>query len=339
VCGDVAWRWPVLAGWLLVLQCFPVAPAICVLASILCLVASRCNTKFMQVLGQLPAHLAVTVVQAADATLDQCLTVLPERFHPLVLSAQFPAITRSNACHIHPIAPHKPPPSREALAALFSAVATFTSLQELHMGIVGPLPDAYGIVAQSFERALTECSQLQSLAINADHRSQGFLTAQVAPTLARCLPRLANLRRLNLHACSELMAQLTDDRVTPGSVRSASFRDLFAAICRCSALEELSLTMMLTHEGIASDRDHFLASHLAGLPATLRVLKLRSSVTGGCLRALDSRLTDDADGVNTWLPELQELDVGMSALIMKFAYIDDINKERKASKRRRRLSS
>lgn len=213
-----------------------------------------------------------------------------------------------NPCQIESKIPHSSP--QDNLRTLFSAVATFTSLQELHFSIVGLLPDAYGPVAQSLEHALSECQQLQSITMNADHRSQGFLTAQAAPVLARCLPRLTNLKKLNLHACAELMTELDDQR-NPGSVRSASFRDLFVAVCRCTSLEELSLTMMLTHEGIASDRDHFLASNLSGLASSLRVLKLRSSVTGGCLRALDSRLSDvvDEGSATSWLPQLQELDV------------------------------
>lgn len=208
------------------------------------------------------------------------------------------------------------PPSSADLQALFKAVSSFESLQELHMGIVGLLPDAYGPLADAFEKALTDCDQLQSVAISADHRSQGFLTAQIARVLAQRLPNLANLKRLNLHACGEFMAEWTDEQRHPGSVRSASYRDLFQALCRCTVLEELNLTMMLMHEGISSDRDHFIASNLANFPSTLRVLKLRGSVSGASLRALDARISELFTGSLNfhWLPKLQELDIGHSFL-------------------------
>lgn len=54
----------------------------------------------MQVLQQLPDHLLVSIMQAADISLQQSLTLLLPKHHKLALCALLPDITLANSLRV-----------------------------------------------------------------------------------------------------------------------------------------------------------------------------------------------------------------------------------------------
>jgi hypothetical protein len=165
----------------------------------------------VQICANLPATLAIKIIQAAGITLDVCFEKLSTSFHALVLEAICPSVSSDDKLSIDgspeqwsqrslggllPLPgrryQNRPHVSSRSLIFLFDAMATLSSLSAIHISLsVGRDCDiTTPAVSQSFSKALSKLSGLSSLEIS------DSLAAVAVPAVLDALPHLPRLQRL-----------------------------------------------------------------------------------------------------------------------------------------------
>lgn len=242
----------------------------------------------MQIISQLPAHLALSVIQAADAGLGLCLTVLPEAYHPLALCAHFPSITRGRTLSITRNS-FKTPPNSRVLQCLFNAAATFTNLRTL---VISPCnsDSVTDDVVASFANSLSKMTVLSTLQVD-----DNFLTDNVANAVAQAIPNLPHLASLSLKA-----------PIFWPRLRLARRQALQEALQHCPSLKHLSLSTIYGYCEENEDKDgtSALASALVKMTGLEALSLTAGSVNSGSLQALQELLPKSGA---PWLPCMQHI--------------------------------
>lgn len=255
----------------------------------------------MQALEILPTPLAIAVLKASKASLGKCLQQIPDRHHPLVLLAHFPAIEQANALPIDR-ATLQNEFTADTLQCLFDASLKFPTISTLDVNINNLFAHAHMLVTEevttSFKRALCRFT-LTSLSVNGD-----LLTDPVVAAIADVMPLQHQLQ-------SVVLAR--NRWHTPAFSLSARF---FESLQKCSNLRHLELTEFRSEDCMSSwEVLHSpIAAALMALSHLETLSLTRKSITASDLLAIHAKAEQHECPAQPLLPKLHTLDLSFNQL-------------------------
>jgi Leucine-rich repeat (LRR) protein len=242
----------------------------------------------MQVLNQIPPHLAVEVIKALDGGVGPPLTVLPSSLHHLAVSAHLPSVSSEKTLRLdgHTFVWS---PSSAVLEALLHAVSK-TPLRNITVCCccLEMLAVSTGVV-DAFTCMLHSSSELTYLALGG-----AFCTGSIVSAVTDALPALPQLRSLTLQ---------------PESLGIKRSQKLFTALATyATQLTELSL------HGLRSSADK-AASH----PAAVRTTASSASAECSC-----GNVTTCSHNANMHFPP-QHTTTALATVLLRLTQLESLN--------------